>query len=89
MALSPRRPATWPQPTNATWPPMREVAAGQREIDLDRAEFTGADGGYWEHWPERRDASVDRTHSKEDRSASRDDRIALSGNDDASDEEQG
>jgi hypothetical protein len=41
--------------------------------------------GYGGDWPERRNAVLDRGYAKDDRTASRDDRLALTG-DDAEDE---
>jgi hypothetical protein len=55
----------------------RDVAAGKRENDLDRAEMLDPESKYGAHWPERRNAGLDRGHAKDDRTASHDDRIAL------------
>lgn len=55
----------------------RDVAAGKRENDLDRAEMLDLESKYGAHWPERRNAGLDRGHAKDDRTASHDDRIAL------------
>jgi hypothetical protein len=55
----------------------RDVAAGKRENDLDRAEMLDPESKYGTHWPERRNAGLDRGHAKDDRTASHDDRIAL------------
>ena len=55
----------------------RDLAAGKRENDLDRAEMLDPESKYGAHWPERRNAGLDRGHAKDDRTASHDDRIAL------------
>lgn len=55
----------------------RDVEAEHREQDLDLAEMLASDDEYGEHWPERRNAGLDRGHSKGNRAASHDDRIAL------------
>lgn len=55
----------------------RDVAAEHREQDLDLAEMLASEAEYGEHWPERRNAGLDRGHSKGNRAASHDDRIAL------------
>jgi hypothetical protein len=55
------------------------AAADKRGHDLDRAEFLAPPDkhGYAGNWPERRGAALDRAHSKDDRTASHDDRDAL------------
>lgn len=57
----------------------RDVAADKREHDLDLAEFLSPKdkAGYGGDWPERRNAALDRAHSKGDRTASHEDRDAL------------
>jgi hypothetical protein len=57
----------------------RDAAADKREHDLDLAEFLAPTDktGYGGSWPERRNAALDRAHSKDDRVASHDDRGAL------------
>jgi hypothetical protein len=57
----------------------RDAAANKREADLDRADFLAPPGkhGYVSNWPERRNAALDRARSKNDRTASHDDRDAL------------
>jgi uncharacterized protein (DUF3084 family) len=57
----------------------RDAAADEREKDLDRAELLAPPDklGYGGDWPERRNASLDRGHAKDDRTASHGDRIAL------------
>jgi hypothetical protein len=57
----------------------RDVAADQRESDLDRAKMLAPPeiAGYGDDWPERRNAGIDRVHSKDDREASHDDRVQL------------
>jgi multidrug efflux pump subunit AcrA (membrane-fusion protein) len=57
----------------------RDAAADKRENDLDRAEFLAPPdkSGYAGNWPERRNAALDRAHSRADRTASHDDRDAL------------
>jgi hypothetical protein len=56
----------------------RDVGAETREHDLDRARFLAPTGhDYGDDLPERRGAAADRVHSKGDRGASHDDRIAL------------
>jgi hypothetical protein len=59
----------------------RDAAAGKRENDLDRAEMLDPESEYGAHWPERRNAGLDRGHAKDDRTASHDDRIALTDGD--------
>jgi hypothetical protein len=56
----------------------RDAAADKRGHDLDRAEFLAPPDkhGYATNWPERRGAALDRAHSKDDRTASHDDRDA-------------
>ena len=57
----------------------RDAAADKRENDLDRARLLAPPDtyGYGDDWPERRNAGLDRAHSKDDRAASHDDRIHL------------
>jgi hypothetical protein len=59
----------------------RDSGADIRERQLDRAEFTANgdkhDDQYGQDLPQRRAAALDREHAKGDRSASLDDRIAL------------
>lgn len=55
----------------------RDVAAEERENQLDREQFMGSDEKYGSHWPERRDAGLDRQLATSDRAASLGDRIAL------------
>jgi len=55
----------------------RDVAADQRDRDSDREMFLTPDTEYGEHWPERRDAAEGRGHAKDDRTASHEDRVAL------------
>jgi hypothetical protein len=55
----------------------RDAAAVERENALDKSEFLDPEGGYGEHWEERREAGMDRARSKDDRAASHDDRVAL------------
>lgn len=60
----------------------RDAAAEEREREVDLAEMldvngTYVNGTYGDHWAERREASLDRLHAKDDRTASREDRIAL------------
>ena len=59
----------------------RDSGADTRERQMDRAEFTapGDKHGdqYGQDLPQRRAAALDREHAKGDRSASQDDRIAL------------
>jgi hypothetical protein len=57
----------------------RDAAADKREHELDLAEFLAPpdETGYGGDWPERRNAALDRAHSKDDRAASHDDRGAL------------
>jgi uncharacterized protein (DUF3084 family) len=55
----------------------RNLAAENRENDLTRAEFIAPDEKFGNHWPERREAGLDREHATSDRAASHDDRIAL------------
>jgi hypothetical protein len=59
----------------------RDVAAEERENDLDRAEMLNPDIQYGAHWPERRNAGLDRGHAKNDRTASHGDRLALTEDD--------
>ena len=59
----------------------RDAAAERRENDLDRAEMLDTESEYGAHWPERRNASLDRGHAKDDRRASHEDRLALTEND--------
>ena len=55
------------------------AAADKRERDLDLSELLAPPDqpGYGDDWPERRNAGLDRAHAKEDRTASHDDRVAL------------
>src|SRR5687768_16878039 len=55
----------------------RDVGGDTREQILDRAHFLATDHTYGDELPMRRGAALDREHAKDDRSASRDDRIAL------------
>jgi hypothetical protein len=57
----------------------RDTAADNRENDSDRAKLVAPPEtyGYGDDWPERRNAGLDRVHSKDDRAASHDDRIHL------------
>ena len=59
----------------------RDSGADMRERQIDRAEFTAKGDKYGdqygEHLPQRRAAALDRKHAKGDRTASQDDRIAL------------
>ncbi len=57
----------------------RDVAADKRENDHDRTQLLATDNahGYGGDWPERRNAALDRGHSKGDRTSSHDDRVAL------------
>ena len=59
----------------------RDTGADTRDRDVDRAEFlTNGDAktvDYGTHLPQRRDAALDREHAKGNRTASQDDRIAL------------
>jgi len=55
----------------------RNLAAENRENDLAREELIASDEKYGNHWPERREAGLDREHATSDRAASHDDRIAL------------
>jgi len=59
----------------------RDSGADTRERQMDRAEFTGKGDkhgdAYGQHLPQRRAAALDREHAKGDRTASQDDRIAL------------
>jgi hypothetical protein len=59
----------------------RDAAAEERENDLDRADMLDPEGKYGAHWPERRNAGLDRGHAKNDRTASHGDRVALTEND--------
>ncbi len=59
----------------------RDVAAEKRENDADRAELLDRTVQYGTHWPERRNAGLDREHAKGDRTASHEDRAALINND--------
>lgn len=62
----------------------RDVTADRREHDLDRADLLNPKNDYGAHWPERRNAGIDRVHAKDDRAASHADREALTedGNED-------
>jgi hypothetical protein len=55
----------------------RDRVAEQRDKDADLVEMMDADSDYGSHWPERRYAGLDRAHAKDDRAASRTDRIDL------------
>jgi uncharacterized protein (DUF3084 family) len=55
----------------------RDAAADKREHDLDQADLLNSTSDYGAHWPERRNAGIDRAHAKDDRSASHADRAAL------------
>jgi hypothetical protein len=57
----------------------RDAAANKRETDLDRADLLAPPDkhGYGSNWPERRNAALDRARSKNDRTASHEDRGAL------------
>jgi hypothetical protein len=55
----------------------RDVGAESREQRLDRAQFIAKGDKYGNDLPARRGAALDREHAKGDRSASGDDRIAL------------
>jgi len=59
----------------------RDSGAEIREGQKDRAEFTAStdkhDDQYGDQLPQRRAAALDREHAKGDRTASQDDRIAL------------
>jgi uncharacterized protein (DUF3084 family) len=60
----------------------RDVAADKREHDLDQADMLNSEIDYGAHWPERRNAGIDRAHAKDDRTASHADRVAMTeGND--------
>lgn len=66
----------------------RDAAADKREHDLDRAEMLNLESGYGAHWPERRNAGIDRAHAKGDRMASHADRIAMTESDDEYDTDE-
>lgn len=67
-----------PRPISATPPPMSAMRLrGKRENLVDRAEMMDPNSDYGAHWPERRNAGLDRGHAKDDRRASRGDRVAL------------
>ena len=59
----------------------RDTGADTRDRRVDRAEFMAAGDtygdNYADHLPQRRDAALDREHAKGNRTASQDDRIAL------------
>ena len=59
----------------------RDSGADIRERQIDRAEFIAKGDQYGdqdgEHFPQRRAAALDREHAKGDRTASQDDRLAL------------
>jgi hypothetical protein len=55
----------------------RDVGGDTREQILDRAHFLATDHTYGDELPMRRGAALDRDHARGDRTASRDDRIAL------------
>jgi hypothetical protein len=55
----------------------RDAAADERERQFDLAEMLDVDGTYGGRWAERREAGIDRLRAKDDRTASREDRIAL------------
>lgn len=64
----------------------RDAAARERENILDRADLVDPTSDYVAHWPERRNAGLDRGHAKDDRTASHGDRVALTeGSDDDTD----
>ena len=56
----------------------RDDAAAQRDRTSDLAAFVATDGSYGDDAPARRNAALDRLHSKGDRFSSADDRLALS-----------
>ena len=56
---------------------LRDAAADRREHDLDRARLLAPSDTYGDDWPERRKASLDRRHSRDDRTESRNYRIHL------------
>jgi hypothetical protein len=59
---------------------IRDAAADKRENDMERVRMLAAgEGAYGDDWPERRSAGPDRKHSKDERTAARDDRIHLTG----------
>jgi hypothetical protein len=78
-----------PSPSARRQPLLHDypLAADRRENDHALAELLAPQGeqGYGGDWPERRNAVLDRGYAKDDRTASRDDRLALTG-DDAEDE---
>jgi uncharacterized protein (DUF3084 family) len=57
----------------------RDTIADKRENDHDLAELLAPDDehGYGGDWPERRNAALNRAESKEDRTSSHIDRVAL------------
>ena len=55
----------------------RDASAEQRDRELDLAEMLDVVGTYGDRWPERRAAVLDRQHARDDRAASREDRLAL------------
>lgn len=55
----------------------RDTRGETRESALDQARLLARGDAYGEDLPLRRGAALDREHAKEDRAASRDDRIAL------------
>ena len=55
----------------------RDASADERDRELDLAEMLDVKGGYGTHWSQRRAAALDRLQSKDDRAASREDRMAL------------
>lgn len=65
----------------------RDAAAVERENAFDKEDFLADEGTYGHYWPERRAAGRDRAHSKDDRTASHDDRIALTEDQDEDEDE--
>lgn len=55
----------------------RDLAAEKLSNDRDREAFVTADADPATHWPERREAAAGRQCAKDDRSASKGDRVAL------------
>ena len=54
-----------------------DASAERRDRELDLAEMLAVVGTYGDRWPERRAAVLDRQHARDDRAASREDRLAL------------
>jgi hypothetical protein len=54
-----------------------DASAEQRDRELDLAEMLAVVGTYGDRWPERRAAALDRQRARDDRAASREDRLAL------------